>query len=494
MQDVVEDISACSARGEDAPDALETALQAGVAYAVAVQERAGVEVVSDGELRRKSYLGVVAELAHGFSTGTRNGVHHTIIRDPLTTKNPGFIVHEVTSLKKITSRPVRVALPAPGLLGERLYDPELSRDAYQTREQFVEATVPFLRKELELLKAAGCSQVQIDDPHLCLFVDEDVRRKHPDCEGAAAFAVAMINKLVDGLADDSFHIAVHLCRRAGGRARGDAAHAGPYQTILTHLNNLQVNELVMEFSSPEAGAEAAILQSLRDDFSIGYGCVGVTPGVIDATETIVERVENALKFISPDRLRLNPDCGFAPGSTAKVDMDEVFMKLSNMAAAGKVLRQKYSTDLHRREVPPRPKRRVYLDGIFDLFHVGHLRALQHGKTCTGGDVHLIAGVVGDDIAEPYKRRPVVNEDDRAAIVGALPCVDEVVVPAPLEVTEAYLKEHSIDTVIHGFADEADKAKFMTRCAVPVELGVFKETPYTFGVSTSQLLKGVANKV
>ena len=76
-----------------------------------------------------------------------------------------------------------------------------SSAAYSCYEDFVEDTVPFLRREMELMLAAQNppTVLQIDDPHLCLFVDDDVRAKYPDAEAAAAFAVAKNNALVEGL-------------------------------------------------------------------------------------------------------------------------------------------------------------------------------------------------------------------------------------------------------------------------------------------------------
>lgn len=68
--------------------------------------------------------------------------------------------------------------------------------------------------------------IQVDDPHLCLFVDDDVRAKYADPEAAAAFAAAKTNEMVAGLDCGATKLAVHLCRRAGGKARGEHSHDG----------------------------------------------------------------------------------------------------------------------------------------------------------------------------------------------------------------------------------------------------------------------------
>jgi 5-methyltetrahydropteroyltriglutamate--homocysteine methyltransferase len=135
-------------------------------------------------------------------------------------------------------------------------------------------------------------------------------------------------------------LAVHLCRRAGARARGEAQFQGGYEPIVRQLNRLKVQHLTLEFTAPGAG-DMAVFRQLRDDLEIGLGCVGTQPGRIDTADEIVGRVEMALKHIAPERITLNPDCGFAPGSAAVVSLDEVYQKLKNEVEAARRLRAKY---------------------------------------------------------------------------------------------------------------------------------------------------------
>src|SRR5437868_3208285 len=163
------------------PEEYRLRMEAAVHYAVALQEQAGIDVVTDGEWWRKSYIGVIAELAHGFELGTfPDGRPFTIVVDKLTPRMAGFIAQEVTFLKTITTRRIKSTLPSPALLGERMWSPEKSAKAYPQRDDFIRACVPILRRELELLRDQGADIVQIDDPHLCLFVDPDVRKTYPD--------------------------------------------------------------------------------------------------------------------------------------------------------------------------------------------------------------------------------------------------------------------------------------------------------------------------
>ncbi len=323
------------------PERYESEMDAAIRYIVAVQEHAGLDVITDGEWRRKSYIGVIAELAHGFELGynLQDGRPWTVVVDKVSPKHPGFIAKEIAFLKRITARQIKATLPAPALLGERMWHPEKSAKAYPKRDDFVRDCVPILRRELELIREAGADIIQIDDPHLCLFVDPAVRAHYPNPEMAADFSVDTVNAIVDG--GKGAKLAVHLCRRAGARVRGEAQFQGGYEPIINQLNRLKVHHLTMEFTTPGSG-DMAVFGKLREDFEIGLGCVSVTPGQIDSAETIAARVRQAAEFLAPERIVLNPDCGFAPGSGAAVSIDEAYRKLCNEVAAAELLRAEFA--------------------------------------------------------------------------------------------------------------------------------------------------------
>jgi len=316
------------------------AMDDAIRYAVSMQEYAGLDVVTDGEWRRRSYIGVIAELAHGFTLeiNPADGRPWTVVTDKLAPKDAGFIAAEAKFLKSVAHAGTKITLPAPALLGERLWDAGRSKKAYPQREDFVRDCVAPLRREIALMQELGIDIVQIDDPHLCLFVDPDVRRSYQDPDRAADFAVDMINALVQGFSGIKF--AVHLCRRAGARVRGEKHHAGAYGWILPQLNRLDVQHLTMEFTVA-GDDDLESLGRLREDFELGLGVVDVTPGAHEHPEQITARVERALRKVDAKRITLNPDCGFAPGSAAKVDLDEVYVKLRAEADAARMLRARY---------------------------------------------------------------------------------------------------------------------------------------------------------
>jgi len=148
----------------------------------------------------------------------------------------------------------------------------------------------------------------------------------------------MINELVSGFTGIKF--AVHLCRRAGARVRGEKHHAGTYGPILSQLNKLKVRHLTLEFTAAGADDLESIAR-LRGDFELGLGVVDVTPGAKEEAQAIVARVDRALARVDAKRITLNPDCGFAPGSAARVDIDEVYLKLRAEAEAARLLRARH---------------------------------------------------------------------------------------------------------------------------------------------------------
>src|SRR6187200_2537590 len=117
------------------PDEYRRLMEMAVTSAVALQEMAGLDVITDGEWWRKSYIGVIAELAHGFelSRNPADGRPWTVVVGKLAPKQPGFIAKEVAFLRQLTGKKLKATLPAPALLGERMWDPVKSAKAYPKR-------------------------------------------------------------------------------------------------------------------------------------------------------------------------------------------------------------------------------------------------------------------------------------------------------------------------------------------------------------------------
>lgn len=308
-----------------------------VRFVIGMQEFAGIDMLSDGEWRRESYVDVIGELMTGFSWVQRaEFAYHQVVTGKMETQRPGVIAEEARFLKQHTSRQVKVCLPSPYLIGQRMWVPEHSQAAYPTRDAFCEAVVPVLRQELLAIRDVGVNLIQLDEPHLCVLVDPAIRAKFADPEGEMSKAVAWINQIVEGV--QGVTLAVHLCRRNWGRKGWGAV--GGYEAILKHMQRLKVEQLMLEFSIPAAG-DMVILKELPPTVKIGLGCVDVRFPEIDTPEQIVARVETALAHVAPERLMLSPDCGFSPGKDHEIPLEEAYAKLKSLATAGRLLREKH---------------------------------------------------------------------------------------------------------------------------------------------------------
>ena len=336
----VKDLIEKQAESEDMPADFQRMMDSAVPYVAQMQELAGIDVISDGEWRRKSYIGVIADICNGFELSIKEvlGQRQTwhVVTSELKVVNAGLLAKEARFLKQHTSRDVKVAIPSPYLLGERMWDAELSSAAYPTRHHFTEALVPVLRQELITLRDEGVAIAQFDDPQLCLFVDPKMRAEYDDPDREMAYCVDLLNRVVDGV--DGIELAVHLCRRNKGRA-GWVGEGG-YGPILPALSKLNVDMLMLEFAIPAAG-DFAVLEKLPERFDIGLGCVDCRKEHIDTPEEIADRVRQALQHIAPERISLHPDCGFAPGSAAEIPIDEAYLKLRNEALAAEMLREEH---------------------------------------------------------------------------------------------------------------------------------------------------------
>jgi 5-methyltetrahydropteroyltriglutamate--homocysteine methyltransferase len=334
----VKDLLAAGSRTGAHDAAWQRRMDDAVRYAIGMQEQAGIDIVSDGEWRRETYVDVIAEMLNGFKWVKRDVfAYHQVVTEPVTPRRPGVVAEEALFLKRSTDRHVKVCLPSPYLIGQRMWEPEHSAAAYPTREAFCAALVPALRQELLAIRDAGVDVIQLDEPHLCVLVDPQVRARFADPEAEMRRAVDWINEIVEGV--EGTRLAVHLCRRNWGR-RGWGA-AGGYEAILPHLRRLRVQQLLLEFSIPVAG-DVAVLRELPEDVQVGLGCVDVRFAEIETPELIAERVEKALAHVAVGRLSLNPDCGFAPGKDHEVPLEEAYLKLKNLALAARRLRERRS--------------------------------------------------------------------------------------------------------------------------------------------------------
>ena len=132
---------------------------------------------------------------------------------------------------------------------------------------------------------------------------------------------------------------------------------------------------------------------------------------------------------------------------------------------------------------------VYIDGIFDLFHRGHLESFKQVKDIYK-DCFLIVGVVSDEDAMSYKREPIISFEDRCEIIKSIKYIDKVIEKSPLTVDIDFIKKHKIDLVVHGFASEEDEKKQEEFFKEITDLGLFKKIKYYHKTSTTSIINKI----
>lgn len=324
--------------GEKSTPAFHTSqMNAAVSYAIAIQEAAGLDLVSDGEWRRNAYTHIIADLTTGFEQDMRPGIRAGIyVTEPVEVRHKGLIAEEAKFLTAHTDRATKVCVPSPYILAKRLWDPDLSKKAYPTRELFIDDLVPIIHQEIVALSKSGVDVIQIDEPDMTSLLDPKNPPLYGSLERDLDIAAAKINEVVDGV--NAPRIAMHGCR-LNSLTRGWVWEGG-YDRVISTFNKINVDQFVLEFSIPVAGS-VSILKQLRNDVLIGLGSVDPRTETLDTPETIAARVEEAMRYVDKERLSLNPDCGFAPDIRHQVPVDECFTKMKNLARASEILRNKH---------------------------------------------------------------------------------------------------------------------------------------------------------
>jgi 5-methyltetrahydropteroyltriglutamate--homocysteine methyltransferase len=342
----------------------------GVRLAVAAQERAGVDVVTDGEQRRDSYasfvggrlencqlipltdlLPYVTDPDH-FAAELRaldvpaETVRHPAVFGTLKRVRP-LAVHELERVRRFTALPVKVALPGPYLLTRTMWLECVADRAYASREELAVDIVRVLREELTELLMAGAAIVQFDEPVLTEVVFARPRAGRSfmcgtlgakrDTAEELAFAGRLLREVFDGFPRE--RLAIHVCR--GNWSRDESvALQGSYAPLVGLFRMLPVGTFFLEMATPRAG-DLEALRDLPAGARIGLGVVNQKLDRVESLEEITSRVEAAVRLLGADRVFLNPDCGFATfadNPLASADVAE--QKLAMIVAAARAVRER----------------------------------------------------------------------------------------------------------------------------------------------------------
>lgn len=311
-----------------------------VRLAISAQEKAGVDLVTDGEQRRDSYASFVASRLDNcqlipltdllplvddpeeFAAELRaldipaGDVRHPAVFGRLSRSRP-LVAHEVDFARSVTGKPVKAALPGPYLLTRTMWMECISDRAYDSREELAADVVRVLREELAELLDAGASLVQLDEPVLSEVVFSGAKNKRSFMCGALSeslapdqeldFARDLLNAVLDGMPMD--RTALHVCR-GNWTPDESVALSGDYAPLLPMLAQVKVGAYLLEMCTPRAG-DVAMLKALPDHARIGIGVVNQKDQAIETEDAVAARIERGIALFGRDRLLLHPDCGFA---------------------------------------------------------------------------------------------------------------------------------------------------------------------------------------
>ncbi|MFY9528291.1 MAG: cobalamin-independent methionine synthase II family protein [Candidatus Acidiferrales bacterium] len=356
--------------GEISEEEFQSVANRAVLDAIRLQEEAGVDILTDGEQRRDNFysfvvgklggmrLMKVSELMDYMKDRARYeevlralDVPAFAIKSPIVVERlrekDGLSLDEMDFLKQHTSRKIKIPLPGPYMLTRSSWFEGLSDKVYGSPEELAADVVKILRKEVLELKKRGVHFIQFDEPILSQIVygAESTEtfmcaalpnRREPTEE--LELAVRLMNETVEGI--DGVKFGVHVCRGNWSR-REDVLLKGNYGPMLPYLMEMNVHQLVLEFATPRAG-ELEVFKEYRNEKEIGLGVVNPRTDTVESPEEIVGRVKQLARFYDPERIYLNPDCGFGTFAERNVNTAEVAtQKMKSIAAAAKRLRAEF---------------------------------------------------------------------------------------------------------------------------------------------------------
>ena len=286
--------------------------------AIRAQEQAGLDIITDGEIRRESYSNRFATALEGVdidNPGTaldRSGHPNPVPRvvGKIRRKHP-VELDDLRFLKRHTRKPTKITVPGPFTMSQ-----QAQNDFYKSEEEAAMDYAMAVNEEMRDLFAAGADVVQIDEPYM---------QARP--ERARQYGLKALNRALEGIQGTT---AVHICF-------GYAAiiHERPSgYSFLPELAACHCQQISIE--TAQSNLDCAVLSELSGK-KIMVGCLDLSDSEVETPEQVVQRIERALEYVAPENVILAPDCGMK-----YLPRDIAFGKMQAMVEAARRLRAKYS--------------------------------------------------------------------------------------------------------------------------------------------------------
>ncbi len=294
-----------------------------VSEAVELQERADIEVVTDGEMRRYAFYGHLIDAVEGFDkyggwaipfrndAGEELVLQRPVVVSKLQRKRH-MCAEEFTWLRASTTRPAKTTLVS-AQQAAAYYDADKSKGAYATVDAYLADLVDILRGEIDELIRLGCQYIQIDSPQYTALLDpalrEGYRQRGNDPDRLLDLSIEMDNAIISQLSGKgaTVQFGLHLCR---GNNQSKFYAQGDYGPITKVFQQTKFDRFLLEFDDARSGGFEPLAEVPEDRVGV-LGLVSTKKPELESQDELKRRINEAAQYISLDRLALSPQCGFA---------------------------------------------------------------------------------------------------------------------------------------------------------------------------------------
>ncbi len=310
-----------------------------VQQALNMQRRLGMDVLTDGEMRRGSWLTDMADAVDGFVServafewkGPGGGVEASTAKavGAKLRKVRKMTGHEVPLLKKIAQGPFKVTLPAPSNFMLSSYKAGITEKFYPTHADLLKDLVEIVRDDVHWLVGEGVQYIQFDAPYYAHYLDprqrQHMKQTGLDPDKELENAIAGDNAALHGVPRGDVTLALHVCR---GNNKSRWYAEGGYDAIAEKLlGMLEVDRFLLEYDTDRAGGFEPLRLVPRGK-KVVLGLVTTKEPRLESQDELRRRIDEAAKYVPLENLALSPQCGFASVAAGNLlSMDEQWRKL-----------------------------------------------------------------------------------------------------------------------------------------------------------------------
>lgn len=308
--------------------------------ALDMQRQVGIDVFTDGEIRRDAWMSNLADAVDGFIDAHQMRHWHkpdgSMVDEPSRAKIAAgplrqvrrLTAHDVSFLQQHASGPFKITMPSPVAIANSGYKAGVTDKAYPTRTEFLQALVAIVSGEIRALVDEGVPYIQLDEG-FAGYVGEGWRdtlqRQGLDPQQTLEADIAAENACYDAIPRDQVTLAMHICR---GNSKSRWSRSGGYDWLAEQIfSSLHVDRFLLEYDSDRAGSFEP-LRFVPPGKIVVLGLVTTKHGHLEQQDDMLRRIEQAARYVPLEQLALSPQCGFASVAEGNIlSMDEQRRKL-----------------------------------------------------------------------------------------------------------------------------------------------------------------------